>query len=62
MTTWQNFAGDSGRSLTTWAYDSNRGWLLNKLYSDNTGPSYTYTLAGRLLSRIWTRTPTVTTA
>lgn len=49
LTTWQNFAGDSGRAVTTWNYDS-RGLLTNKRYQDNTGPSYGYTLAGRLSS------------
>ncbi len=62
MTTWQNFAGDSGRAVTTWNYDSSRGWLLNKRYHDNTGPSYNYTSAGRLASRVWARTPTITTS
>ncbi len=61
LTTWQNYAGDSGRALTTWNYDASRGWLLNKRHADNTGPSYTYSPSGRLLTRTWARTPVVTT-
>jgi RHS repeat-associated protein len=61
LATWQNFAGDSGRAVTTWNYDPVRGWLLNKRYADNTGPSYIYTPAGRLKTRTWARSPAVTT-
>src|SRR5690606_38905278 len=43
-------------AVTTWNYDSQRGWLTEKLYDDNTGPAYTYTDAGRLLTRTWVRT------
>ena len=55
MTTWQNFAADSGRAVTTWAYHPQRGWLSAKRYQDNQGPDYTYTPAGRLASRTWAR-------
>lgn len=60
MTTWQNFnettgQGTSGSATTTWVYDTTRGWLSQKKYNDNTGPSYTYTAAGRLASRSWVR-------
>lgn len=61
LTTWQNFAGDSGKAVTTWNYDAQRGFLLNKHYDDNTGPSYTYQASGRLHTRTWVRTPTITT-
>jgi RHS repeat-associated protein len=61
ITTWQNFAGDTGKAVTTWNYDSARGWLLNKRYADNQGPTYTYKPSGRLLTRTWARTPAVTT-
>ena len=27
MTTWKNFAGSDGAAVTTWNYDSYRGWL-----------------------------------
>jgi RHS repeat-associated protein len=55
MKTWQNFAANSGTALTTWNYDSGRGWLANKRYADNYGPDYTYTDAGRLATRVWAR-------
>jgi hypothetical protein len=63
MTTWQNFnagtgQGVSGAAVTTWVFDPARGWLNQKQYHDNTGPSYTYTAAGRLASRAWARTKT----
>ena len=61
LTTWQNFAGDTGKAVTTWNYDPARGWLQNKRYPDNTGPSYTYKSSGRLLTRAWARTPVITT-
>lgn len=61
LMTWQNFAGDSGRAVTTWNYDPQRGFLLNKHYTDGTGPTYTYKPSGRLLTRTWARTPAVTT-
>ena len=63
MKTWQTFATDSGAAITTWNYDAYRGWLLSKDYPDattgaagTTGPDYTYTAAGRLLTRQWART------
>lgn len=55
MTNWSNFAGNSGARVTTWNYDSYRGFLTNKLYAGTNGPSYTYTPAGRLASRLWAR-------
>jgi RHS repeat-associated protein len=36
--------------------------LAGKKYHDNSGPSYSYTPAGRLATRTWARTPAVTTA
>jgi RHS repeat-associated protein len=60
LSTWQDFAGDTGKAVTTWNYDPKRGFVLNKRYADNTGPSYTYTAAGRLKTRTWAR-GTVTT-
>ncbi len=59
LTTWQNFAGDAGKAVTIWNYDSPLGRLVNKRYPDNTGPSYTYTAAGRMSTRSWARTPAV---
>jgi len=55
LTTWQDYAGESGAAITTWNYDPQRGWLLNKRYDDNRGPSYTYTAGGRLKTRMWAR-------
>jgi RHS repeat-associated protein len=55
LKTWQDFAGNAGTATTTWNYDSQRGWLNNKRYADNQGPSYTYTAAGRLATRTWAR-------
>jgi YD repeat-containing protein len=52
----------SGARVTTWNYDTYRGWLDNKRYPDSTGPNYTYTDAGRLKTRLWARgNPRVTT-
>jgi RHS repeat-associated protein len=60
LTTWQNFAGNAGAAVTTWNYNPQRGWLDNKRYADNTGPSYTYKPSGRLLTRVWARAITTT--
>ena len=56
MTTWTNFASSLGAAVTAWNYDGYRGFLTNKAYADGKGPGYTYTPAGRLLSRTWART------
>jgi RHS repeat-associated protein len=45
----------AGTGTTTWNYDATRGFLLNKRYADNKGPSYTYSTAGRLKTRTWAR-------
>ncbi len=45
----------AGTATTTWNYNTKRGWLDNKRYQGNTGPSYTYTPAGRLAKRTWQR-------
>ena len=65
MKTWQDFTGNAGTAITTWNYDSQRGWLLSKDYPDpttgaagTTGPDYTYTAGGRLKTRTWARTGT----
>ncbi|MDR3574548.1 MAG: RHS repeat-associated core domain-containing protein [Anaerolineaceae bacterium] len=55
MTNWSDYAAHSGPRVTTWNYDSQRGWLTSKAYDDGHGPSYTYTPAGRLASRTWVR-------
>ena len=65
LTTWQNATTSAEAAVTTWNYDSQRGWLTQKLYADNQGPTYSYSDAGRLLTRTWVRTvsgaPLVTT-
>jgi integrase len=55
MTTWQDFANDSGKATTSWSYDSLRGWLDQKLYDDGKGPAYTYHPSGKLHTRTWAR-------
>ena len=55
MTTWEDYDGDSGKSVTEWEYDEQRGWLIEKRYPDGNGPEYDYTDAGRLKERIWAR-------
>jgi RHS repeat-associated protein len=55
MTTWKNYAGNSGAATTTWNYNQYRGWLDNKRYADNTGPNYTNSPAGRRQKRLWAR-------
>ncbi len=60
MTTWKNFAADSGKATTTWKYDGYRGFLTNKVYDDGKGPFYGYTPAGRLRTRTWARGVTTT--
>ncbi len=55
LTTWTNYTSTSGAATTTWNYDAYRGWLTNKVYPDATGPSFTYTPAGRLKTRTWAR-------
>ncbi len=61
LTTWQNFAANTGRSVTTWNYDPARGWPTEKRYSDNTGPRFIYSASGRPLSRTWARGAALTT-
>ncbi len=61
MTTWSNFSSGAGAAVTTWNYDPYRGWLNSKRDAGNQGSDYTYTAAGRLLTRQWARgTPRVT--
>ncbi len=65
MTTWQGYPS-TGAAVTTWNYDSQRGWLNNKRYQDagqgSLGPDYTYTSGGRIRTRVWARgNPRVTT-
>lgn len=58
MTNWSGFSAGSGTGarVTTWNYDGYRGFLTNKTYDGNSnGPSYCYTAAGRLATRVWAR-------
>ena len=55
LTTWQDYAGEAGAAVTTWNYDPQRGWLLNKRFDNNKGPGYIYTAGGRLKTRTWAR-------
>jgi RHS repeat-associated protein len=55
MITWKNFAADSGKAITAWRYDTNRGFLISKAYDDGKGTTNTYTPAGRLRTRTWAR-------
>jgi RHS repeat-associated protein len=60
MTNWSAFPS-AGTRVTTWSYDSQRGWLTRKQYplaagdGQGIGPTYTHTPAGRLSSRVWAR-------
>ena len=59
MTNWSGFATLSGARVTTWSYDAYRGFPTGKTYdaygTPSAGPSYTFTAAGRLASRLWAR-------
>jgi len=45
------------QATTTWTYRQDRGFLERKQYPDGKGTEYTYTDAGRLQSRTWSRSP-----
>jgi YD repeat-containing protein len=54
-----------GLATTTWIYSPTRGFLVEKKYHGETDdsatdPDYTYTAAGRLLTRTWERGVTAT--
>lgn len=51
MATWRSFASDSGKAVTTWSYDAQRGWMTRKNYSGAPGPGYAYDVFGRVISR-----------
>lgn len=55
--------GAAGPATTTWNYSANRGFLVSKVYADGNGTTYPqYSLAGRLLKRVWARGVTTTYA
>ena len=55
LRTWRSPTDLSSPAITTWQYDPYRGFLLRKSYADGNGPRYSYTPAGRLLSRVTPR-------
>jgi RHS repeat-associated protein len=61
MTNWTSFNSGAGARVTTWNYDTNRGWLNSKRYDNNQGPDYAYTAGGRLRTRTWARIGTSST-
>jgi hypothetical protein len=61
MTNWTSFSSGAGARVTTWNYNTNRGWLDSKRYDNNQGPDYTYTPGGRLRTRTWARIGTSST-
>ncbi len=62
MTNWSDFERGAGERVTVWDYDPGRGWLRQKRHADGRGPSYDYTVAGRILQRRWARGITTTYA
>ena len=65
MTTFRteaNWAGESWPDpaptgdATTWTYDAASGLVTAKTYADGHGPTYAYTLDGKLATRTWART------
>lgn len=56
LTTWRDFAADSGRATTRWRYSNERGFLVGKTYAEGAaGPAFAYSPAGRLIARRWAR-------
>ncbi len=54
MTTYRAEGSQNG-DTTAWLYDEATGLLLQKLYADGYGPTYTYTDSGNLATRTWAR-------
>ena len=61
MKTWRDAGNANAWSLTTRTYQSGTGLLVSKTDGDSHTVSYTYDSAGRILTRTWARTGTVTT-
>jgi YD repeat-containing protein len=61
MATWMDFPEDWQEEDTSWNYDPQRGWLTAKNYAPTLATSYTYTPAGRLKSRRWSRANGIST-
>src|SRR5205085_314061 len=60
MTNWTGFSTGAGARAINWGYSATRGFLATKNYPDGYGPSYGYTPAGRLRSRVSARETTTT--
>ena len=60
MTTYRDESGPG--DTTAWVYDPATGLLVQKLYDDGKGPTYTYTPDGKLATRTWARGVTTTYA
>ena len=56
MMTYRNESlGPTSGDVTTWLYDVASNCMTNKVYADGKGPTYGYTLDGKLSRRIWAR-------
>ena len=60
LTTYKAYPGTP--EVTTWNYDSARGFMVSKVYPDNKQVTYTNDADGRMLTRVWTRGITTTYA
>ena len=60
MTTYRDESGPG--DTTAWTYDPATGLLIQKVYDDGKGPTYTYTPDGKLATRTWARGVTSTYA
>ena len=60
MTTYRDESGPG--DTTAWLYDPATGLLIQKVYDDGKGPTYTYTPDGKLATRTWARGVTSTYA
>ena len=55
MSTWQDYSAGAGLATTRWVYDPASGYMIAKVYEGGSSNTYTYSLGGRLASRIWAR-------
>ncbi len=55
MRTLSTFRDGATPDTTEWIYDPQRGWLAEKKYADDKGPTYAYHKNGRLKQRTWAR-------
>ena len=60
LTTYKTYPGTP--EVTTWNYDSARGFMVSKVYPDNKQVTYTNDADGRPLTRVWARGITTTYA